>query len=370
MDEKIKTAGKETRPKVVIRVIRNIQSLPEKAKNRIRRKVYAALLAGERKSVVAKRLKLQDRTVGRMYERFKKDGEDAVSGRKTGPKAGTAKHKLSDEQLGRLKKTVADKTPDQLKFAFALWSSKAIKEYVKSEFNVNVSRRTARRYMQRMGFTYQSPVVYAREQQPAQVAEWLEETYPAIKSEAQRMRANILWADEASVLTAETAAKGYSPCGVSPVLRAPANRSIRCNMISAVSNKGELQFKIFEGAMNVDIFKDFMSRLIKDSGQMIFLIVDNLRVHHANCLKGWLEEHRDEIRLFYLPSYSPELNPDEYLNRDVKAAMAEESRPHTKTELHRRIETHLGRRKADPEAVKRLFHKDEVRYASEDGTQN
>ena len=150
-------------------------------------------------------------------------------------------------------KAVIDKTPDQQKFDFAPWSSRAIREYVRRAYGMSISRRTASRYMQRMGFTCQCPVKAARERNPALARKWQETDYPAIRKEAAESGSAICWADESSVLTCETTARGYSPVGVSPVLAAPANRSIRCNMISAVSNKGEMQFMVFDGAMNVDI---------------------------------------------------------------------------------------------------------------------
>lgn len=351
--------------KTIQRTVNNVQALTEAKRCAIRRKIFTAFTDGLTRYAAARKFHLHERTVGRWYKKFKESGEAAVHGSKRGPRAGGRLHKLSDAQMKELKKVVIDKTPDQLKFNFALWSSKAIKEYVQSEYGQSISRRTARRYMQKMGFSYQCPVRFAREQQPAQVRKWLDETYPVIRKEAAECGATILWADESTVLSAETKAHGYSPVGVAPVLRSPANRSIRCNMISAVGNKGDMQFMIFEGAMNVDVFKDFVERLTKDSESQIFLIVDNLRVHHAKCLDPWLKEREKEVRLFYLPSYSPELNPDEYLNRDLKAAMAEQARPSSKDALRTNVESHLVARSQDRDSIKRLFQKPEVRYAAE-----
>lgn len=347
------------------RTVSNVQALPEAKRCAIRHKIFTAFTEGLTKYAAAQKFHVHERTVGRWYKKFEECGESAVHGSKRGPKSGGEKHKLSDEQMRELKRVVIDKTPDQLKFDFALWSSKAIKEYVMREYGMSISRRTARRYMQKMGFTYQCPVKAAREQNPVLVKKWLEKDYPAIRKEAAESGSAIYWADESSVLTCETKARGYSPIGVSPVLAAPANRSIRCNMISAVSNKGEMQFMVFDGAMNVDIFKDFMTRLVKDSPRKVFLIVDNLRVHHAKILDDWLEANSGRIKLFYLPSYSPELNPDEYLNRDVKAALAEKKRPQTAKALKADVVAHLTARKNEPDSVRRLFHKEEVRYAAD-----
>lgn len=347
------------------RALVNIQSLSEPQRARYRRRAFECYREGLTKYAAAKKLGVHETTVGRWYRRFGAQGEAAVHGGKRGPKPGGEKHKLSDAQMAELKRTVMDKTPDQLKFDFALWSSRAVKEYVEARYGVKIHRRTARRYMQRMGFTYQIPVRAARERDREAVGRWLAKEYPAIRDDAATCGASIFWGDESTVMACETKARGYSPKGVSPVLAAPANRAIRCNMVSAVSNKGEMHFMCFDGAMNADIFKEFMARLMEDVRGMVFLVVDNLKVHHANCLEEWLEEHRDRIRLFFLPSYSPELNPDEYLNRDVKAAMSEKRRPSSAKAMRDIVSGHLQARKDDPESIRRLFHKKEVQYAAE-----
>lgn len=343
----------------------NVQSLPEVQRAKYRRRVFDCYEAGMTKYAAAKKCRIHETTVGRWYRKFDAKGVAAVHGGRRGPKPGGEKHKLSDAQMEDLKKAVVDRTPDQMKFDFALWSSKAVKEYVLREYGMAISRRTARRYMQRMGFSYQCPVKAARERNPAAVERWLETEYPAIRREASECGASVFWADESAVLACETKARGYSPVGVPPVLVAPANRSVRCSMVSAVGNRGDMHFMVFDGAMNVDVFKDFMERLKRDVAGRVFLVVDNLRVHHAKALGAWLEEHREEIRLFFLPSYSPELNPDECLNRDVKAWLSEKRRPSSAGALKADVVSHLSARQSDPESIRRLFHKREVRYAAD-----
>ena len=100
-------------------------------------------------------------------------------------------------------------------------------------------------------------------------------------------------------------------------------------MIAAVSNRGLMRFKLYKGALNVAIFIDFMKRLLKDAKQKVFLIVDNLRVHHAKAVQDWLARHKVEIEIFYLPAYAPEHNPDEYLNNDLKQTI--KNKPRAKT---------------------------------------
>ncbi len=276
---------------------------------------------------------------------------------------------LSEEEVGKLLEAVTGTNPDQLMFDFALWSSRAVVAYVAKKFRKALCRRTARRYLQRLGFTYQCPIRRAREQNPAVVDTWLSTTYPRIKKEAAANSARIFWADEAIVQIDGIKPRGYARRGQPPILRTAGNRSARCNTISAVGNKGELMFMTFKDSMNVDIFKLFIEQVIKEVGGAVTMIVDNLKVHHAKCLEGWLKERKekDSFTLEYLPSYSPELNPDEYLNRDAKAGLAERALPADAKAVCEAVEAHLSARKRSPEKVRNLFKKPEVRYAADDG---
>ena len=349
-----------TRPKT----IHNVQKMARTARAGLRKQAFELWNNNSTPYQIAKTLKVHERTVGRWVARFKKGGRKAVEERRRGP-APALDRKLGTQGLKKLDEIVRDKTPDQLKFRFALWSSLAVKEVVKAKFGVDISRRTARRYMRRLGYTYQCPERRAREQDAKAVLAWKAEVYPEIRAEASRCGAKVMWGDESAILASQVKARGYSPRGTSPILKAPANRGVRCNFISAVGNKGELYFEFFRGAMNADLFKDFIKRLVRELGTPVFLIVDNLKVHHAICLQRWLGKVRKRVRLFYLPSYSPELNPDEYINRDTKAHVAENTIPNDVEGMEREVGNHLSGRKANPESVRKLLHKKEVAYVLE-----
>lgn len=347
------------------RMIVNIKVQNAAQRAALRKKAFKLFEKNTRPCEAARILRLDAATVARWFRRFAQEGEAAVKESRRGPKPGHDKNKLGVESLRRLDCAIRDKTPEQLKFPFALWSSRAVVEYVGRVFKVKISRRTARRYMQKLGYTYQCSVKAAREQSAPAVRKWLTEDYPRIKEEAARCGAALLWGDESCVMASETKCRGYSPKGVSPVLRKPANRAVRCNFVSAVGNRGDLYFRTFKGAMNVELFESFLTGLCKDVGTPVFLIVDNLKVHHANKLVEWLKPRANKIRLFYLPSYSPELNPDEFVNRDVKAGLSEQTIPNTVNGMEKAATAHLRKRKKDPDAVKRLFHAPSVRYAAD-----
>ena len=349
------------------KIIHDIKSIPVKRREELRKHAYEAFQAGITAHSFAKEHQIYSETVYSWYRKFAIRGEAAIKEQKRGPERNTGAL-LNSRQMKKLQKTVIGTTPDQLKFPFALWSSKALQAYIEETWHVKPCRRTVRRYMNKMNFTCQCPIRYAREQNAAQVKQWLELKYPEIRKEAHEIGAKIMWADETCALAGEIKAKGYSKRGAAPVLKLPANQSIKCKMISAIGNAGDLFFMFHKETMNTDIFKDFILRLTTDIEVPVFLIVDNLRVHHAKILQNWLDEQWEKTRfkLFYLPSYSPELNPDEYLNRDVKAHLAETKISKTADELTEAVRSHLS--KKDKASIKRLFHKPEVRYAAEEST--
>lgn len=345
--------------------IHNLKIATCAARERLRQLALDEYKAHATVYATSKKLHITWQTAANWFKRFKDNPGNCFKEGKRGPEAGHG-GLLDNKQKKALARVLTDKTPDQLKFSFALWSSKAIKEYVKDTFNVDISRRTARRYMNILGFTYRTPERRAREQNQTAVAQWLDVDYPAIKTQARECKAKIMWGDETTNMAGVCHMRGYAPCGKPAIMRSPDPRSIRCNSISAIGNRGDLFFRFFDGAMNTDIFKDFCSRLIREFSQPVFLIVDNLKVHHANNLQDWFEQQKKEhgFRIFYLPSYSPELNPDEYFNRDIKAQLAEEKIARNVQELQDSIERHVNCRKLDPAAVMRLFGKEEVRYAA------
>ena len=147
--------------------------------------------------------------------------------------------------------------------------------------------------------------------QPEAVKQWLDKTYPVVHQRAQDEDAEIHWGDETGVSSQEHYPRGYAPKGKTPVLTLSHAKRERVNMISSITNQGKVQFMIYDDKFTAQVFIKFLKQLIKQSSNKVFLIVDNLRVHHAKLVSEWLKGHTEKIEVFYLPSYSPELNPDE-----------------------------------------------------------
>ena len=156
----------------------------------------------------------------------------------------------------------------------------------------------------------QKPLTRAQQRSPAAVRAWLDKDYPAIVARARREKAMIYWGDETGISNQDQIGRSWAPVGRTPVVVWDARRFGE-SMISAVSNRGLMRFMLYDGALNIERFLTFLRRLIKDAGQKVFLIVDNLKVHHAKKVKAWIAAHRHEIELFYLPAYAPDHNPDE-----------------------------------------------------------
>ena len=211
--------------------------------------------------------------------------------------------------------------------------------------------------------TPQKPLARARERQPAAVAAWLETAYPAIAKRAKAEGAAIYWGDETGISNQDQIGRSYAPKGQTPVIVRTAKR-VTQSMISAVSNRGLMRFMFYEGALNADGFIAFLRRLAKDAGQKVFLIVDNLKVHHASKVKTWVATHGHEIELFYLPAYAPDPNPDEYLNNDLKQKLRQQPQPASQDELIKTTRAVLRAIQRSPRRIQAYFKPTAVRYAA------
>jgi transposase len=279
-------------------------------------------------------------------------------GRKNG-----ALRTLTYEQEKEIRELIRDKTPEQLKLPFALWTRKSIRDLIDIRMGIKIPIRTVGQYLLRWGYTPQRPLKRAYEQRPAEIKKWLDSTYPAIQTQAKLEKAEIHWGDETGVTNESSYGKSYSPKGITPVVKVQAKR-FSTSMISTITNQGKVRFMIYKGGMNVDIFKRFLQRLIKDSTRKIILIVDNLRVHHAKMLQEWLIANKESIELFFLPSYSPERNPDEYLNNDLKQNLSYRAIPKTNEQMLGNVISHMRMLQKSPSHVEQFFKHPMAAYAA------
>ena len=255
------------------------RKLPSSAQEEKRKTAVRLYNKGEQIKAIAETLEVTRRAVSGWLRRYKAEGLSSLNAKKRGREQGTG-NRLTPDQEKQIKRLIIDKTPDQLKMDYALWTRKAVMELIKQEVGIDMPVRTVGDYLKRWGMTPQKPVKKAYEQSPKAVEQWLNDHYPEIQSQAKRENAEIYWGDETGMRNDSQHERGYAPKGKTPVIRLNANR-VSTNMISAITNQGKVRFKVFEGGMNVDIMIDFCKRLIRSAKRKVFLIVDNLRVHHA-----------------------------------------------------------------------------------------
>lgn len=325
-----------------------------------RRVAYAVVEDGMKPAEAARTFGVCRQSVASWVEAAEAGGVHALAARKRGPKP---RPRLHPDDERRMVRAIRKDCPDQLLLPFALWTRDAVVALIKKHTRRAVSVWTAGRYLKRWGMTPQRPVRRAYERDPAAVKAWLEQEYPAIKARAKAEGALILWGDEMGLRSDDPVGRSYAPRGRTPVVNATGKR-FGCSMISAISNLGQLWFMVYSKKLDATLFVKFLERLLRATGtRRLFFIVDGHPAHKAKKVGGWLGGHADRMELFFLPGYSPELNPDELLNQDTKQAM-KRHRPRDQGELEGHVRGHLRSRQKQPEVVRSLFKEEHVRYAS------
>ena len=280
---------------------------------------------------VAQMLGVWPETVSRWWSAYTSKGLDALPTERTGRPLGSGRT-LNDEQAAHIQHLIDSHSPDDLGIACPLWSRRAVRDLIVKEFSIHMPVRTVGKYLKRWGYTAKRPNRHSSDQDPQEVRDWLEETYPLIKIQARQENGEIFWADEVGVAADEYPRRGYSRKGQRTNMKVPDSH-IRINMISAISNEGTLRFMTYKDSMNAVLFIRFLSRLLRSTTRKLFVIVDHLRVHEAVEVDNWLEKRKGRIEVFYLPHYAGELNPDEYLNNDLKGNVHEQGLPNSTQEV-------------------------------------
>ncbi len=290
------------------------RKLDHKTLEQMRIRIVQQIEGGAHLGDMASAMGFARSTVFGWVARYREGGLEALEAR---PIPGRPS-KLTGTQLHRIYTLVAGKDPRQLSFEFALWTREMVRELIRREFGLRLSVVSVGRLLHKLGLSPQRPLWRAYQQNPAAVERWKSQEYPAIRAEAAKVGATIYFADEAGVRSDFHAGTTWAPVGKTPVVRTTGTRD-SINLISAVSAKGALRFAAFEGTFTSATFIDFCKRLIHDTDSPVFLIIDGHPVHRSNAVKEFVASTEGRLRLFHLPPYSPELNPDEWVWKNVKA---------------------------------------------------
>ena len=237
-----------------------------------RRGIYLVKEEGKSKASTARIIGVSRQTVSDWVKEYEACGEKSIKDkRRISHRKGECK--LEKHEIKKLENWIKDKCPDQFKLDFALWSARAVQCLIEEKFGKTISYSSVKRYLRSWGYTPQVPAKRAYEQQPEKVKKWLEEDYPMIAEQAKVENATILWGDETCIQNHCQVARSYSPKGKTPVLDRHAKK-YKSSMISAISNKGEMHFMLYDGGMNAWTFIKFIKQLIRQyKGKKVVLIV-------------------------------------------------------------------------------------------------
>lgn len=341
-------------------VIRDARQLSPEAQEDLRRRVMSAIQGGMKKAQAARAFKVSRQAIHNWHERIEEGGQRALKSRPRGRPEGIS---LLPHQAATVVRMIEGSCPDQLRLPFALWTREAVQMLIARRFGITLSVTTVGRYLRRWGFSPQKPLRRAFEQDPVAVQRWLDSEYPAIAARAKAEGAEIWWGDEMGLRSDHQTGRSWGRVGKTPVIPGTGQR-FSCNMISALTNRGHMAFMVFEGSFTQAVFLRFLKRLLRKAKRKVFLIVDRLRVHRTRRVLAWIEAQGRSIALFYLPAYSPQLNPDEILNQDVKSNAVGRRRAADKIELKANLRGYLRSTQRQPHIVRRFFFEKHVRYAA------
>ena len=338
----------------------NLSKVSSETRRTIKEQAIRLHIKGKKEAEIADLLNVSYQCVSRIVRAYKKEGMRSVKEKTRGRKLGE-KRSLTPQQEKEIQRIIIDKCPDQVKIAACLWTRAAIQQLIKNKYGITIPVRSISNYLYRWGMTCQRPTRRAYSQDDVKLKTFMNETYPAIAAKAKKEGAEIYWGDETGINNQEYYVRGFAPKGQTPTV--PSFSKVeKINMISAINNMGTCRFMCYDDNMTQQRFIEFMTRLIKDSKRKVLFIVDNLRVHHGKLVQAWLDEHKDQIEIFYTSPYSLEINPDEYLNHNLKQSVHSGKLPHNKKDLKAKTHSFMRKLQKHPERVRNLFDHKNLRY--------
>lgn len=333
--------------------------LPPVIQRQLRQEALELFLNGKNPTDISKHLCVSRQSVYNWIKKHSESGKQGLRIHKRGRPKGT---QLLPWQSAQIVNLVKNYCPDELSIPFFLWTRESVGLLIQNKFNIKLSKWTVGRYLTNWGFSPQKPARRAIEQNPKAIEHWFEVEYPTIQKLAKKEKATIHWGDEMGLRSDHNVGRTYGIKGKTPVVKRTGNR-FSCNMISTITNLGKLRFMVFHENFTEDVFLRFLSKLIRHKDRKIFLIVDNHRSHKSKKVNAWLKCNVEHIQLFYLPSYCPELNPDEFLNQDVKSYMGKQ-RVHTKSQMVKNLDKHLKMRQKQPHIIQNFIKGCHPEYAA------
>src|SRR3954451_144690 len=323
----------------------------------MRLRAVEAVAQGQRPEDVAAALGMGRGTVYGWLAKYREGGREALRAR---PVPGRPP-KLSGEQMRRFYTLIAGSDPRQLEFAFALWTRDMVRELIRREFRVSLSAVSVGRLLRTLGLSPRRPLWRAWQADPDAVERWKSEQFPAIRKQAKTEGATIYFADEAGIRSDYHAGTTWAPVGHTPVVKATGARH-RLNMISAVTAQGLLRFSTYTGSFTAARFIEFCRKLMADTDGPVYLVVDGHPTHRSKLVKEFVASTKGRLKLFVLPAYSPQLNPDEWVWKNVKHDRVGRTSVTGPDDFKAKIVGALRRLQKMPHIVRAFFADPDLRY--------
>ena len=326
----------------------------------MRERAVRSVQDGESPEVVARVIGINRSTIYGWLAQYRRGGWGAL---KAKPLFGRPP-KLDGKKLKWIYDIVTQKNPLQLNFAFALWTREMVAKLIKDKFNISLSLVSVGRLLAQLGITCQRPLHRALERDAALVQQWLKRDYPKIKALARREKADIYFGDAAHMRSDHHAGRTWGKKGETPVVLSTGAR-YRVSLISAVTSRGYMRFMIKKkGGVNADVFIAFLRRLMIGSKNRIFLIVDRGPAHIAKKTKAFIASLGGQLRLFYLPPYSPDTNPDELVWKHLKADTVGRTSITSLDDFNEKVRSSMLALQRSPAKIRAFFQKPSLRYAA------
>ena len=332
--------------------------LDHKTLTELRTRAISAVQAGESPEVVARALGVSRGAMYNWLALYRQGGWGALDAKKRGGR----RRKLDGKTIKWIYTTVTTKDPRQLRFPFALWTTGMVAQLIWENFKIRFSRSSVARLLTQLGLSAQRPLWRAYQQDPEKVERWLKEEYPKIRALATRCKAEIYFGDEAGVRSDFHAGTTWGVRGKTPIVSTTGAR-FGLNLISAVNPRGQMRFMCVKGRVGAKVFIDFIKRLLHGTKGMIFLIVDGHPAHRAKMVQKYADSVRERFRLFFLPPYSPELNPDELVWNDLKNQGIGRKIITDLQQLKKEVISHMRFIQKSPHLIRSFFRSPTTSYA-------
>ncbi|MGG7568930.1 IS630 family transposase [Streptomyces sirii] len=326
----------------------------------VRLLAVSALVEGRDRVEVAALFRVSARAVDNWWAQWQAGGRDTLLSRPRGRRVG--EHQvLSEAEQAAVRQTVLDHTPSDLGLSGQLWTRGQIGQLVFKLYGVRFTEPGVGKYLKRWGLTFQRPDKRAIDQDPEAVRIWHEKTWPAIRARTKAENSEILFGDQVGVRSDQVTGRTWGEQGKTPVVRRTGNR-FSVNAMSAISTRGRTHFMVFTESFDAKVMCRFLARAVRHFDRKVHLIVDRHSAHRSRAVRAWLAGHKDDIKLHFLPSYSPELNPDKLVNADLKRCLPHTHRARNQAELTAETRRFFHRRQRQPHAITDYFKAAHVRY--------